>query len=76
MKVQIVLLAAAASLGLARPSFLGPNQSDALEARGECRWYLGGCEADADCCEHLRCHSRYKWCIWDGDVKSLVTSSS
>nr|P0C246.1 RecName: Full=Tau-theraphotoxin-Pc1c; Short=Tau-TRTX-Pc1c; AltName: Full=Vanillotoxin-3; Short=VaTx3 [Psalmopoeus cambridgei] len=32
----------------------------------ECRWYLGGCKEDSECCEHLQCHSYWEWCLWDG----------
>uniref|UniRef100_A0A482Z6L4 Omega-Theraphotoxin-Sfo2a_1 n=1 Tax=Selenotholus foelschei TaxID=1905327 RepID=A0A482Z6L4_9ARAC len=36
------------------------------EERAECRWYLGGCTKDSDCCKHLQCHSKHEWCLWDG----------
>uniref|UniRef100_A0A482ZCZ3 Tau-Theraphotoxin-Ct1a_1 n=1 Tax=Coremiocnemis tropix TaxID=1904443 RepID=A0A482ZCZ3_CORTR len=38
------------------------------ERDGECRYYLGGCKKDGDCCKHLQCHSFWEWCVWDGTV--------
>nr|P0CH59.1 RecName: Full=Hainantoxin F1-31.97; AltName: Full=Peptide F1-31.97 [Haplopelma hainanum] len=26
----------------------------------ECKWYLGTCSKDGDCCKHLQCHSNYE----------------
>nr|D2Y238.1 RecName: Full=Omega-theraphotoxin-Hhn1b; Short=Omega-TRTX-Hhn1b; AltName: Full=Hainantoxin-IX-3; Short=HNTX-IX-3; Flags: Precursor [Haplopelma hainanum]ADB56731.1 HNTX-IX-3 precursor [Haplopelma hainanum] len=43
------------------------DKTDAVQAEErKCRWYLGGCSQDGDCCKHLQCHSNYEWCVWDG----------
>nr|P0DPC2.1 RecName: Full=Mu-theraphotoxin-Df1a; Short=Mu-TRTX-Df1a [Davus fasciatus] len=31
----------------------------------ECRWFLGGCSGGQTCCEHLVCHRKHQWCVWD-----------
>nr|B1P1G8.1 RecName: Full=U22-theraphotoxin-Cg1a; Short=U22-TRTX-Cg1a; AltName: Full=Jingzhaotoxin-44; Short=JZTX-44; AltName: Full=Peptide F6-26.48; Flags: Precursor [Chilobrachys guangxiensis]ABY71718.1 cystine knot toxin [Chilobrachys guangxiensis] len=50
-----------------RTIFLGKEDAALREETDrECKWYLGDCKAHEDCCEHLRCHSRWDWCIWDG----------
>uniref|UniRef100_A0A4Q8K309 Omega-Liphistoxin-Lth2b_1 n=1 Tax=Liphistius thaleban TaxID=1905330 RepID=A0A4Q8K309_9ARAC len=43
------------------------DERDAVQAEErECRWYLGGCKKDSECCKHLQCHSFWEWCLWDG----------
>nr|BAL72762.1 toxin-like peptide [Grammostola rosea] len=43
------------------------DKEDALQPEErECRYYLGGCKKDSECCTHLQCHSYWEWCIWDG----------
>nr|P0DW95.1 RecName: Full=Beta-theraphotoxin-Eo1a; Short=Beta-TRTX-Eo1a [Encyocratella olivacea] len=34
----------------------------------DCRWFLGGCSKDSDCCKHLACRidGYIKYCAWDG----------
>uniref|UniRef100_A0A4Q8K2L1 U54-Liphistoxin-Lth1a_1 n=1 Tax=Liphistius thaleban TaxID=1905330 RepID=A0A4Q8K2L1_9ARAC len=31
----------------------------------ECRYFLGKCAQTSDCCAHLACHNKHKWCAWD-----------
>nr|ABY71706.1 cystine knot toxin [Chilobrachys guangxiensis] len=32
----------------------------------ECRYLMGGCSKDGDCCEHLVCRTKWPYhCVWD-----------
>nr|D2Y2C1.1 RecName: Full=U6-theraphotoxin-Hhn1a 1; Short=U6-TRTX-Hhn1a; AltName: Full=Hainantoxin-XII; Short=HNTX-XII; Flags: Precursor [Haplopelma hainanum]ADB56814.1 HNTX-XII precursor [Haplopelma hainanum] len=83
MKVQI-LLAFAALFVLAVGSYASESKKldlrDALfsamfsadyqlnpQERG-CRYFLGECKKTSECCEHLACHDKHKWCAWDWTI--------
>nr|P0DM12.1 RecName: Full=Mu-theraphotoxin-Pn3a; Short=Mu-TRTX-Pn3a [Pamphobeteus nigricolor]5T4R_A Chain A, Mu-theraphotoxin-Pn3a [Theraphosidae] len=31
----------------------------------DCRYMFGDCEKDEDCCKHLGCKRKMKYCAWD-----------
>nr|BAN13493.1 GTx1-2 [Grammostola rosea] len=51
-----------------KETLLSAIMETALEAEPEereCRYLFGGCETTADCCKHLGCKFRDKYCAWD-----------
>nr|BAN13509.1 GTx1-13-1 [Grammostola rosea]BAN13510.1 GTx1-13-2 [Grammostola rosea] len=34
----------------------------------DCRKFLGACTQTSDCCKHLACHNKHKWCAWDWTI--------